>query len=84
MSAPAPSSWRSCTSAPSTCAAFPPSKGGVGEPADATAAGVHAGILATLDHVFGSRDVAGRHFVVAGLGQVGGRLAARSRRAAPA
>ena len=28
-----------------------------------------------LDHVFGSREVTGRHFVVAGLGQVGGRLA---------
>ena len=54
---------------------LPAEQGGVGEPADATAAGVHAGILATLDHVFGSRDVSGRHFVVAGLGQVGGRLA---------
>jgi len=54
---------------------LPAEQGGVGEPADATAAGVHASILATLDHVFGSADVAGRHFVVAGLGQVGGRLA---------
>ena len=54
---------------------LPADQGGVGEPADATAAGVHASILATLDHVFGSADVAGRHFVVAGLGQVGGRLA---------
>ena len=54
---------------------LPAEQGGVGEPADATAAGVHASILATLDHVFGSSDVAGRHFVVSGLGQVGGRLA---------
>jgi leucine dehydrogenase len=54
---------------------LPPEQGGVGEPADATAAGVHAGIIATLEHVTGSRDVAGRHFVIAGLGQVGGRLA---------
>ncbi|GGI48104.1 leucine dehydrogenase [Agromyces flavus] len=54
---------------------LPAEQGGVGEPADATAAGVHAGILATLDHVFGSRDVSGRHFVISGLGQVGGRLA---------
>ncbi|RXZ44751.1 Glu/Leu/Phe/Val dehydrogenase dimerization domain-containing protein, partial [Agromyces binzhouensis] len=38
---------------------LPAEQGGVGEPADATAAGVHAGILATLDHVFGTRDVAG-------------------------
>jgi leucine dehydrogenase len=54
---------------------LPPEQGGVGEPADATAAGVYASIVATLGHVFGSDDVAGRHFVVAGLGQVGGRLA---------
>lgn len=54
---------------------LPPEQGGVGEPADATAAGVHASILATLGHVFGSNDAAGRHFVISGLGQVGGRLA---------
>lgn len=54
---------------------LPPEQGGVGEPADATAAGVHAGLVATLEHLTGSRDVAGRHVVIAGLGQVGGRLA---------
>lgn len=54
---------------------LPPEQGGVGEPADATAAGVHAGLVATLEHLTGSRDVAGRHIVIAGLGQVGGRLA---------
>ena len=54
---------------------LPADKGGVGEPADATAAGVHASILATLDALFGSREVAGRHIVISGLGQVGGRLA---------
>lgn len=54
---------------------LPPEQGGVGEPADATAAGVYASILSTLDHVFGSPEIAGRHLVVAGLGQVGGRLA---------
>ncbi|GAA4377579.1 Glu/Leu/Phe/Val dehydrogenase family protein [Agromyces bauzanensis] len=54
---------------------LPAEQGGVGEPADATAAGVYASILATLGHVFGSAGVSGRHFVVAGLGQVGGRLA---------
>ncbi|MDQ0893155.1 Glu/Leu/Phe/Val dehydrogenase family protein [Agromyces ramosus] len=54
---------------------LPPEQGGVGEPADATAAGVHASILATLGHVFGSSEATGRHFVIAGLGQVGGRLA---------
>lgn len=54
---------------------LPPEQGGVGEPADATAAGVHASVLATLDAVFGSPEVAGRHIVISGLGQVGGRLA---------
>lgn len=54
---------------------LPPEQGGVGEPADATAAGVFASIRATLQHVFGSPEIDGRHFVVAGLGQVGGRLA---------
>lgn len=54
---------------------LPPEQGGVGEPADATAAGVHAGLVATLEHLTGSGDVAGRHVVIAGLGQVGGRLA---------
>ncbi|HEY4153364.1 MAG TPA: Glu/Leu/Phe/Val dehydrogenase dimerization domain-containing protein [Pseudolysinimonas sp.] len=54
---------------------LPPEQGGVGEPADATAAGVHASILSTLEALFGSREVAGRHIVISGLGQVGGRLA---------
>jgi leucine dehydrogenase len=54
---------------------LPAEQGGVGEPADATAAGVHASLLATLDALFGSTDVAGRHIVISGLGQVGGRLA---------
>jgi len=54
---------------------LPASSGGVGEPADATAAGVYASILATLNALYGSRDVAGRHLVISGLGQVGGRLA---------
>lgn len=54
---------------------LPADRGGVGEPADATAAGVYASILATLDALYSSREVAGRHFVISGLGQVGGRLA---------
>jgi len=54
---------------------LPPEEGGVGEPADATAAGVHASVLATLEALHGSRDLAGRHLVISGLGQVGGRLA---------
>ena len=54
---------------------LPADKGGVGEPADATSAGVYASILATLDAIYGSRDATGRHIVISGLGQVGGRLA---------
>ena len=54
---------------------LPTEQGGVGEPADATAAGVYASIVATLEAIFGSREVAGRHIVISGLGQVGGRLA---------
>ncbi len=54
---------------------LPADKGGVGEPADATAAGVYASIIATLEALFGSREVTGRHIVISGLGQVGGRLA---------
>ncbi|MBN9151233.1 MAG: Glu/Leu/Phe/Val dehydrogenase family protein [Cryobacterium sp.] len=56
---------------------LPPEQGGVGEPADATSEGVHASILATLDALYGSTDVVGRHIVISGLGQVGGRLAKR-------
>lgn len=56
---------------------LPADKGGVGEPADATSEGVYASILATLDALYGSKDVAGRHLVISGLGQVGGRLATR-------
>jgi leucine dehydrogenase len=59
---------------PNVCG-LPASSGGVGEPADATAAGVYASLVATLEALFGSREVAGRHIVISGLGQVGGRLA---------
>ena len=54
---------------------LPAEQGGVGEPADGTAAGVFAAVASTLGHVVGSTDVRGRHVVIAGLGQVGGRLA---------
>lgn len=54
---------------------LPPEQGGVGEPADATAAGVHASIVATLDEIFGTAELKDRHIVISGLGQVGGRLA---------
>ena len=56
---------------------LPAEQGGVGEPADATSEGVYVSILATLDALYGSKDVVGRHLVISGLGQVGGRLATR-------
>jgi leucine dehydrogenase len=54
---------------------LPAAQGGVGEPADATAAGVLAAIGSTVDALDGTREVSGVHVVVSGLGQVGGRLA---------
>ncbi|MBO1740414.1 Glu/Leu/Phe/Val dehydrogenase family protein [Leifsonia sp. TF02-11] len=56
---------------------LPPAEGGVGEPSDATAAGVYAGLLATLERATGSRDVAGRRVTVLGLGHVGSIIAMR-------
>lgn len=56
---------------------LPPSEGGVGEPSDATAAGVYAGLLSTLEQAFGSRSVEGRHVIVLGLGHVGSLIAMR-------
>lgn len=54
---------------------LPADRGGVGEPSDATAAGVYSAVLATLDTVLGNPLVRGRHVTISGLGQVGGRLA---------
>ena len=42
-----------------------------------TAAGVYAGLLSTLEEVFGSRAVAGRRVTVLGLGHVGSIIAMR-------
>lgn len=49
--------------------------GGSGNPAPATATGVLHGIRASLSHLFGSDDLAGRTVVVQGAGSVGSRLA---------
>lgn len=54
---------------------LPAEKGGAGEPAGATALGVYSSIAPTLEAAFGSEAIAGRSFVISGLGQVGGRLA---------
>lgn len=56
---------------------LPDAVGGSGEPAGPTSLGVYASIIATLDRVVGSGDVRDRRVTVAGLGQVGGRLAER-------
>jgi leucine dehydrogenase len=49
--------------------------GGAGSPAPPTAVGVYHGIRASLAHVFGSDDLAGRVVVVQGAGGVGSPLA---------
>ena len=51
---------------------------GGGHPADPgpfTAAGVHAGITASLSHAYGTGDLTGRSVLVQGVGDVGGPLA---------
>lgn len=56
---------------------LPDSVGGSGEPAGPTSSGVYASLIATLERAVGTGDVAGRRITIAGLGQVGGRLAQR-------
>ena len=56
---------------------LPAADGGAGEPAAGTALGVFVSIEQVLLSLFGSTDVAGRSFVISGLGQVGSRLARR-------
>jgi len=51
------------------------SNGGAGNPAPHTAMGVRHGIRASLAHVFGSEEVAGRTVLVQGAGSVGATLA---------
>lgn len=56
---------------------LPSAVGGSGEPAGPTSLGVYASLQAVLERVTGSADAAGRRITISGLGQVGGRLAAR-------
>lgn len=56
---------------------LPQAVGGAGEPAGPTSVGVYESIKATLEHVTGSSDAADRRITIAGLGQVGSRLAER-------
>jgi len=48
--------------------------GGAGDSGELTAVGVHAGMRAAAEHVWGSPDLGGRRVAVAGLGKVGHRL----------
>ncbi|MBR22611.1 MAG: glutamate dehydrogenase [Leifsonia sp.] len=54
---------------------LPATLGGAGEPAEGTALGVHASLEVVLERLWDSPAVAGRSFVISGLGQVGSRLA---------
>jgi leucine dehydrogenase len=54
---------------------LPEAQGGAGDPSPFTAAGVQAAMRAAAEHAFGTRDLAGAHVVIAGLGHVGERLA---------
>jgi len=56
---------------------LPTETGGHGDPAEYTARGVYAGLRETLRRSTGSADLSGRRITVAGLGQVGSRLATR-------
>jgi leucine dehydrogenase len=56
---------------------LPTETGGRGDPAEYTARGVYAGLRETLRRTTGSPLVEGRRITIAGLGQVGSRLATR-------
>ena len=51
-------------------------EGGSGDSGIMTAHGVHLGVRATCERLFGTPDLAGRHVAVLGLGKVGSRLTA--------
>jgi leucine dehydrogenase len=53
---------------------LPEQDGGSGDPSPRTALGCFVGIEASADHVWGSKDVRGRHVLVQGLGNVGFNL----------
>ncbi len=58
-----------------TCPYVFGTSGGGGDSGRGTARGVHHGIRAAVEHVFGSPDLAGRTIVVQGCGAVGALLA---------
>jgi leucine dehydrogenase len=56
---------------------LPQDRGGSGDPSPFTALGVEAAMRASARARFGSPELAGRRIVIAGLGHVGAKLAAR-------
>jgi leucine dehydrogenase len=56
---------------------LPHDRGGSGDPSPFTALGVEAAMRASARARFGSPELAGRRIVIAGLGHVGAKLAAR-------
>ncbi|MGD9956003.1 MAG: Glu/Leu/Phe/Val dehydrogenase [Candidatus Nanopelagicales bacterium] len=52
-----------------------PERGGAGDSGDLTAVGVHHGIKAVAEHLWGTPSLAGRRVAIAGVGKVGRRLA---------
>jgi leucine dehydrogenase len=54
---------------------LPLESGGVGEPSEATAAGVVSSLRATAELLFGSRELSGRRATISGLGHVGSLVA---------
>lgn len=56
---------------------LPDAVGGSGEPAGPTSLGVYESLRATLEHLTGVPELAGRRITISGLGQVGSRLAVR-------
>jgi leucine dehydrogenase len=58
-------------------AGLPIDSGGSGDPSPITARGVESAIRASVEHRYGTDDLAGRRVAVVGLGHVGSRLAER-------
>ena len=56
---------------------IPKAEGGSGDPSPATARGLMRAIGAMAQHVWGDREIAGKHFAIQGVGKVGRDLVRR-------
>jgi leucine dehydrogenase len=56
---------------------IPVAEGGSGDPSPATARGLMRAIGAMAEHVWGDRDISGKHFAIQGVGKVGRDLVRR-------